>query len=188
MRRSRRKPPPNPCPPPEAAMLAALALALASSCVAPRADYFSVQSGSGDRVDVSGVGWELPVSECNGSGRLRAGLLFRLDGWHGTALGGRDLMAASTTPFLRYELGRAFTVPFYAESGIGMSLLSQTRVDEVRQFSTAFQFNEFVGIGARLDRKGEQQLSLRLQHVSNGGIKRPNDGLTYAMLSFNYRF
>jgi lipid A 3-O-deacylase len=169
-------------------MFAVLAVALASSCLAPQADYFSVQSGSGEGVDVTGVGWEIPISECNGSGRLRAGLLFRIDGFHGTALGGRDVMAGSTTPFLRYELGRALGVPFYAESGMGVSLLSQTRVDEVRQFSTAFQFNEFVGLGARFGRKGEQQLGVRLQHVSNGGIKRPNDGLTYGMLSFNYRF
>lgn len=169
-------------------MFAALAVALASACLAPSADYFSVQSGSGDRVDVNAVGWELPISDCNASGRLRAGMLVRIDGWHGTAAGGRDLMAASTTPFLRYELGRALGVPLYAEGGIGASLLSRTRVDDWRQFSTAFQFNEFAGMGARFGKKGEQRLGMRLQHVSNGGIKRPNDGLTYGMFFLDYRF
>ena len=169
-------------------MIAALAVALASSCIAPHVDYFSVQSGNGNGVDVNGIGWELPISDCNGSGRLHAGVLFRVDGWHGTSVGGRELMAASTTPFLRYEIGRAFGVPFYADSGIGVTALSQTRIDDWRQFSTAFQFNEFVGVGTRFGRKGEYQLGTRLQHVSNGGIKRPNDGLTYGMLFFNHRF
>lgn len=52
----------------------------------------------------------------------------------------------------------------------------------------AFQFGEFVGVGALYGRRNEFQLGARLQHVSNGGIKRPNDGLTYGMLALNYRF
>jgi len=169
------------------ALAAALALA-SSSCLAPRADYFSLQSGSGDRVEIAGMGWDVPVAGCSNSGRLRPGLLFRIDGWHGSGPGGRDLVAASMTPFMRYELGRALGVPFYAEGGIGFTALSRTRVDDARQFSTAFQFNEFVGLGTRAGRMGEYQFGARLQHVSNGSVKRPNDGLTYGMLFFNHRF
>ena len=169
-------------------MLAALAVALAtSSCLAPRADAMALQVGAGNHVDVTGLGWEVPLSDaCNDSSRLHGGLLFRLDGWRGNDPGGRQLLDASVTPFLRYELGRPLGTPLYVEGGIGVNALSSTRVDEARQFSTAFQFGEFIGVGMRSSRNG--QFGARLQHVSNGGIKQPNDGLTYGMVFFNYRF
>ena len=169
-------------------MLAALAFALAtSSCLAPRADAFALQAGVGSNVDVTGLGWEVPLFDaCNDSGRLHSGLLFRVDTWRGNGPGGRHLLDASVTPFLRHELGRALGTSIYVEGGIGANLLSATSVDDARQFSTAFQFGEFIGVATRSGRNG--QFGARLQHVSNGGIKRPNDGLTYGMVFFNYRF
>jgi Lipid A 3-O-deacylase (PagL) len=31
-------------------------------------------------------------------------------------------------------------------------------------------------------------VSVRVQHVSNGGIRNPNDGLTYGSVVFRYNF
>ncbi|HET9577210.1 MAG TPA: acyloxyacyl hydrolase [Usitatibacter sp.] len=169
-------------------MLALAAALLSASCLANHAENFTLQAGSGNSVDVAGIGWELPTDRCSESTRLHTGLLFRADGWRGNASGGRRIADLSVTPFARYELGRPLGVSFTAEAGIGVNLLSSTRVDDYRQFSTAFQFGEFVGVGARYGRRNEFQLGARLQHVSNGGIKRPNDGLTYGMLFLNYRF
>ncbi len=171
-------------------MLALLAAGLVTaSCLAPRADSLTVQAGSGNEVDVVGVGFERPLADdCINSDRLRAGLLFRLDEWHGHRQDGRNILDASVTPFARYELGRPLEKPVYGEIGIGAHLLSATRIDYQRQFSTAYQFGEFVGLSTRYGERGEYQVGARLQHVSNGGIKRPNDGLTYGMLFFNYRF
>lgn len=171
-------------------MLAELALAfLAASCLAPRAHQLALEGGTGNGVDVAGIGWEVPLTDaCNDWRRLHGGLLFRLDGWHGRHTGGRNLVDASVTPFLRYELGRPLATPIYAEAGIGAHLLSKTRIDDWRQFSTAFQFGEFAGLATRYGDKGQYMLGARVQHVSNGGIKRPNDGLTYGMVFFNYSF
>lgn len=180
------------CPFPrcEVAVLTEIAFAVATaSCFAPRADALTVQAGTGDEVHVAGLGWELPFSEnCFGSDRLRAGLLFRLDGWNGHRREGRNVLDASVTPFVRYELGRPFDKPIYGELGIGANLLSRTRVDSERQFSTAFQFGEFAGLSTRYGDRGQYVIGARIQHVSNGGIKRPNDGLTYGMLFFNFHF
>ena len=171
-------------------MLSELAFAFVSaSCFAPRADNFVVQAGSGQQVDVAGAGWEVPMDqECLRSDRARAGLLFRIDEWRGRNAGGRKLLDASVTPFLRYELGRPLGTPVLVEGGVGVNLLSRTRIDEQRRFSTAFQFGEFVGMGVEYGERRQYQIGARLQHVSNGGIKRPNDGLTYGMVLFNYRF
>lgn len=171
-------------------MLAALAVALATaSCLAPRADALTVQAGSGNEVQVVGVGFERPLTDdCLDSGRLHAGLLFRADGWHGRRRDGRNVLDASVTPFARYELGRPLGTPIYGEIGIGAHLLSATRIDYQRQFSTAYQFGEFIGLSTRYGDQGTNRIGVRLQHVSNGGIKRPNDGLTYGMVFFDYRF
>ena len=171
-------------------MLPAAAVALAAaSCFAPHADAFTVQAGSGDEVHVAGIGWERPLTgDCAGSDRLRAGLLFRLDGWHGHRREGRNVLDASVTPFVRKELWRPLGTPIDGELGIGAHFLSRTRVDYQRQFSTAFQFGEFAGLSTRYGDHGQYTIGARIQHVSNGGLKRPNDGLTYEMVFFNYRF
>jgi hypothetical protein len=171
-------------------MLAELAVAVATaSCFAPRADAMTVQSGTGDEVHVAGLGWVVPLSgDCLASDRLRAGLLLRLDEWRGHRREGHSLASVSATPFLRYELGRPLAMPIYAELGFGAHLLSRTRIDYERQFSTAFQFGEFVGVSTRYGDHGQHVIGARIQHVSNGGIKRPNDGLTYAMLFLNSNF
>ena len=54
--------------------------------------------------------------------------------------------------------------------------------------STAFQFGEFIGVRRRLAVRGDYELGVRLQHVSNGGIKHPNDGITYPMLTLSRSF
>ena len=171
-------------------MLAALTFAVATAaCLAPRTDRLTMQSGSGDEVHVAGLGWELPlIADCVNSERLRAGLLFRLDDWHGHRREGRNVTAATVTPFVRKELWRPLDTPIYGELGMGVALLSRTRVDYERRFSTAFQFNEFAGLATRYGNRGEYVIGARIQHVSNGGLKRPNDGLTYGLLFFNFHF
>ena len=57
-----------------------------------------------------------------------------------------------------------------------------------REMSTAFQFGEFIGGAIRFGAKGDYELGVRLQHVSNGGIKHPNDGITYPMVTLTRAF
>jgi lipid A 3-O-deacylase len=76
----------------------------------------------------------------------------------------------------------------YLEASVGLHLLSHTQINETRQFSTAFQFGEFLGAGVAFGDNYRYDIALRIQHVSNGGIKNPNDGLTYGALVFQYRF
>jgi hypothetical protein len=170
-------------------MIPVLASLAVASCVGPFANDFAVGAGTGHQVNVAGVGWETPVQErCLGSERLHAGFLARLDGWHGKHEGGRNLLDASLTPFLRYDLATLFDGPLFLEGGIGFHLLSGTQIDDQRALSTAFQFGEFAGLGVQYGDRRQYTLSVRVHHVSTGGIKRPNDGLTYTMLSFGFRF
>ena len=85
---------------------------------------------------------------------------------------------------LEYSAGGSL-IP-YIEVSIGLNLLSQTQINEDRDFSTGLQFGEFLGAGVSFGGRHQFDIGLRLQHVSNGGIKNPNDGLTYGAPVIRY--
>ena len=72
----------------------------------------------------------------------------------------------------------AASVAVYAEIGVGVHLLSATRINEQREFGSALQFGEQGGAGFIFG-AGRYELGVYVQHISNGRIKEPNDGITY---------
>ena len=80
----------------------------------------------------------------------------------------------SVTPVLRWAPGER---GWYAEGGIGMHVLSDSHVTSDIDFSTRFQFGDHLGAGYRWD--GGYDLALRLQHISNGGMRNPNPGMNF---------
>jgi hypothetical protein len=75
----------------------------------------------------------------------------------------------------------------YLEAGVGLHLLSKTSIGDKR-FSTQFQFGDHLGIGYRFGAKGAFDLSYRYQHLSNGGIKKPNNGINFNQIRLQYDF
>jgi lipid A 3-O-deacylase len=45
-----------------------------------------------------------------------------------------------------------------------------------------------VGFGLGFGDKGQYEISYRLQHISNGGIKTPNQGMNLHLLRLGYSF
>ena len=86
-----------------------------------------------------------------------------------------------------YDLGLTpvfrFGERFYAEGAIGVHWLSSTGIESARDFSTHFQFGDHLGVGWR---RGDYDLSVRLQHLSNGGIRNPNPGINFLLLRLQY--
>ena len=54
--------------------------------------------------------------------------------------------------------------------------------------STAFQFADMLGVGMQFGREARSTLGLRVQHLSNLGIKKPNPGIEFLQLYYSYRF
>ena len=75
----------------------------------------------------------------------------------------------------------------YVELGIGAHLLSNTEIDG-RNLSTSFQFGEHLGIGVMFGKGNNFDLGYRLHHLSNAGIKQPNNGITFHVVRFGYRY
>ena len=99
----------------------------------------------------------------------------------------KSLVAFGVYPVLRYDIGQMAGVVPYLEAAIGFNLLTHTWIEE-RRLSTAFQFGEFVGVGFAFGDKRQFDIGARDQHISNADIKRPNDGLTYGSIVFQYHF
>jgi lipid A 3-O-deacylase len=156
-------------------------------------DSISLDAGMGNHVDVVGISagsaewkrWSLANDRS-----------LSLYGKAGLALwAGRDedpqikhVVDVSAYPVLRFETGTASQYSPYIEASVGVNLLSHTHINHERDFSTAFQFGEFLGAGVSLGEKRQYDLGLRIQHVSNANIKLPNAGLTLGSVVLGYRF
>ena len=113
---------------------------------------------------------------------FRRGDGWRLAGYWDFAVGVWDNTDASTadigiTPVFRLDRERV-----YLEAAIGAHLV-QRRISADRVFSSAFQFGDHIGIGVR---GRAYDLGLALQHLSNGGIRRPNPGINFILLRLQY--
>jgi lipid A 3-O-deacylase len=86
------------------------------------------------------------------------------------------------TPVFRVE-----RESLYVEAAIGFHLVSR-RISGARVFSTAFQFGDHLGAGMRFGPGGRYDVGMRLQHISNGGLRRPNPGINFVLLRLQYSF
>ena len=96
-----------------------------------------------------------------------------------------DIVEIGFTPVFRIQRN-SLTGP-YVEAGIGAHLLSRTSIGDNRM-STKFQFGDHIGLGYRFGAKAAWEVGYRYQHLSNAGIKKPNDGINFHQLRVQYRF
>lgn len=109
------------------------------------------------------------------------------DGRQGSS-GNAKLYELAMTPVLRLQKTQPINAVFpYVDAGIGLHLLSQTKISDKR-LSTALQFGDHVGLGARFGTKQRFDLGYRFQHISNLTIKRPNNGMNFHIIRFGVRF
>ena len=100
-----------------------------------------------------------------------------------------ELFDIGLTPVFRMQRDTELSsgVSPYAELGVGPHLISETRLG-TQQYSTAFQIGGMLGFGLGFGEKGQYELSYRYQHISNGDIKTPNEGMNLHLLRLGYSF
>jgi lipid A 3-O-deacylase len=173
-------------------MTALAALLVALPCFAVDLSGASLEGGDGNRVGMLRVGvqsaWDARWLQSHGnhvSGYWDATLAT----WRGTAyrnLPGQTqhITSVGLAPVLRWQADDLSG--WYAEAGIGANLLSELYDNNRRRLSTAFQFNDHLGVGYVFDKRWD--VGLKLEHFSNGGIKEPNNGVNMVMVKVAYRF
>ncbi len=96
----------------------------------------------------------------------------------------QNLVDVGLTPVFRFE--NSNKKGWYYEGGIGVHMLSKLYDNDDNRLSTHFQFGDHLGIGYVFDNKWE--LAAKIQHFSNGGYKKPNSGVNYAVVKLAYHF
>ncbi|MBC7437070.1 MAG: acyloxyacyl hydrolase [Bdellovibrionales bacterium] len=110
-------------------------------------------------------------------------------GWNADAVGGgrKSFAHVALSPIFRYRF-EGGTSPFFVEAGIGVSYTAPVYVTKFKTFSTQFQFADTIGVGRSFGDNMNQDVTLRLQHLSNAGFKRPNPGVEYLQLRYTRKF
>ena len=98
--------------------------------------------------------------------------------WHTEQSGIYD---TAITPVFRYA--RSPRDGLYAEGAVGLHIVSGTHLQDNVSLSTRFQFGDHIGVGVR---RGHYDLGLRLQHLSNAGLRNPNPGVNFVQLRVAY--
>jgi hypothetical protein len=86
----------------------------------------------------------------------------------------------AATPVFRFQRDS-----IYLEGAIGVHLVT-SHISAHRTFSSAFQFGTHIGAGHRFGPGRRYDLGLRVQHISNGGLREPNPGINFVSLRFQY--
>jgi len=147
-------------------------------------DGLDLTGGYGDNVAIYGIGmhWD---SICTCSALKSVGIDLRLAAqaayWRGheNPATNKSLWDLGLTPIFHWSGLDMGPTRLFAEAGIGVHLLSETHINTERVFSTAFQFGEIGVIGLAFGDRHRYEIGALVQHVSNGAIKEPNNGLTY---------
>ena len=147
-------------------------------------DGVALTIGDGNNVTIYGVAthWD---SLCTCSALKDLGfdtrLVAQLAYWHGREHPAvrNSMWDASVTPMLRWIAPQMAGVRGFAELGVGVRALSATRINTERNFGSAFQFGETGGVGIAFGERQRYEVGVYAQHISNAGIKEPNNGITY---------
>lgn len=169
-----------------------VALLIALPCRAIDLDGASLEAGSGRKIGMLRLGlqshWDQRWWQSNGT-HVGGYWDATIAQWRGTAyhdISGQhlDVTTVGLTPMFRFQADQL--KGWYAEGGIGVELLSRLYDNDGHRLSTAFQFNDRIGAGYVFSHGWD--VGLRLEHVSNGGIKKPNKGVNFVVLRVAYPF
>jgi hypothetical protein len=157
-----------------------LILLLCLPCCALALDGVAVEGGRGTgRTDLLRVGLQWRGHD----------KWFEHSGWHiahymDVALGGwnnghHTVYDLGVTPVFRFQR----TGGSYFEAAIGFHAISELEFENNRETSTRFQFGDHVGAGLV---RGRYDFGVRLQHLSNAGIRNPNPGINFIIFRVQY--
>lgn len=155
-------------------------------------DSASLEFGTGNKTQMLRVGlqsdWD--VKWFAGSGKHLSGYWdLTLAQWRGNqyqnvAGSTQNLVDIGITPVFRWQNDNKRGL--YFEGGIGFHRLSKLYDNDGRRLSTRFQFGDHIGVGYVFDNNWE--LAAKIQHFSNGGYKKPNNGVNFIEVKAAYHF
>ncbi len=153
----------------------------------------SVEAGTGQQTNVTRVGaiWNMDRQWFNEGDWHVAGYWEATAGTlrgNSSAGNNQTVTDLAITPVFRLQQKNLTSVAPYVEGAIGFHLVSPTFIYAGRHLGSAFQFGDHVGFGVTFGDQHQFDLAYRFQHMSNGGIKEPNQGVNLNLVHFVYHF
>jgi len=108
--------------------------------------------------------------------------------WKARAAAGRQSFTqVGLVPLVRYRFSQGRS-DWYLEGGIGISVMDRLYRTPQKQFSTSFNFVDTLGVGRSFGAQRQHEVGLRVVHMSNGSIKKPNPGENFLQLRYAAMF
>ncbi|HAC33329.1 MAG TPA: hypothetical protein DCF45_02295 [Gammaproteobacteria bacterium] len=111
--------------------------------------------------------------------------------WHSNKRGAHEDNAfeIAVTPVFRLEQKNADSgkIAPYLEAGVGARVIGPTSIGD-RSLSSVFQIGTHLGTGLRFGSNGKYDLGYRFQHISNGGLNHPNNGIDMHTVNFGIHY
>jgi lipid A 3-O-deacylase len=172
-------------------LLAGASLTLHSFAADLRPAGVFVQAGEGEHAvhaATIGLTWPWSWQRAMGSGQWTGYTEAYLSRWSARdTTGRRDFDQVGIVPLFRYRGARGNS-PWFFEGGIGLSYMDRLFVTPDKQFSTRVNFADVLGIGRSFGEQRQHEVTFRLSHFSNGGVKHPNPGQNLVRLKYAYLF
>ena len=149
-----------------------------------------LQAGAAEHSAYAGtVGVTIPWQSWSwnlGSGVVRGQWDGYVSNWSSRTLEGdrRNILVLGVGPSLRWR-GDGGRSPWFVEAGTGVSFSNRLFRSGETEFSTRYNFASHLGIGRNF---GAHEVSLRIQHSSNAGLKTPNPGENFVLLRYAHAF
>ena len=173
--------------------VAGLAAPAQSQAAEPQSFGVYVEGGrvvdSSVHTNMAAIGVRSPVTHTFWDGRVSLRWDAYLSEWRTDAALGqrRHFTQVGLVPMFRYRFDRGAS-PWFVEGGVGLSYLSASYSNRVKEFSTQWNFSDHLGVGRNFGNDRAHELGLYVKHVSNAGIKSPNPGETFVQLRYGYTF
>jgi lipid A 3-O-deacylase len=161
----------------------------ADSASAPSAVFLEAGSGGGTHEQTAGLTWDWDKTWSIGGGRISGYWEASIARWSYTGETGRStsLGKLEVAPMFRYRASDGAS-PWFIEGGIGLTLMNRMFASNRNRFSTRYNFGDHLAIGRSFGPQGQYEVALRLEHVSNAGLKEPNPGESLVQLRLSYGF
>jgi lipid A 3-O-deacylase len=166
-------------------------LALAVSNLV-RAEMPIIELGRGDGVNMGRVAFQWDSGSrwfTGGKWQVAAYWEPSIGFWRGKrAKGDPHIFELAFTPVLRLENKNRSALSPYIETGLGFHLITGHHVTDDRDLASNYHFGSHVGVGLRFGKQNEFDIGYRLQHLSNAGLKQPNEGINFNLLHLRYSY
>ncbi len=128
--------------------------------------------------------WQRPM----GAGVLTGHWNLYASQWRSDSANGRERTTViGLIPTLRLHPGGG-RARWFVEAGLGLALFDRLYRTGEDRFGSRVNFDTHIGFGGRWGAQGQHEWLLQLQHVSNGGFKKPNPGENFLQLRYGRHF